>query len=67
VHAGDNIIATVDVAMATDGSGPLTLDLFKKMNGKSVFDSDKVVMVLDHYVLCPNDKVEILQDYCIFL
>lgn len=62
VYAGDNIIANVDVAMATDGSGPLTIDLFKKMAGQSVFNPEKVVMVLDHYVPCPNDKVAALHD-----
>ena len=61
-HAGDNVIAGIDVAMATDGSGPLTLDLFYKMGGKTVFDPEKVIMVLDHYVPCPNDKVAALQD-----
>lgn len=62
VRAGDNIIAAIDLAMATDGSGPLTLDLFRKMGGQSVFDPEKVVMVLDHYVPCPNDKVAALHD-----
>jgi 3-isopropylmalate/(R)-2-methylmalate dehydratase large subunit len=62
VHAGDNIIAFVDLAMATDASGPLTLDIYKKMDGKGVFDPDKIVMVLDHYVPCPNDKVAAMHD-----
>ena len=62
VHAGEDIVASVDLVMATDGSGPLALDLFKKMDGKAVFDPEKIVMVLDHYVPCPNDKVAALQD-----
>jgi len=62
VLAGDNIIATIDLAMATDGSGPLTLDFFRKMGGVKVFDPVKVVMVFDHYVPCPNDKVAAMQD-----
>ena len=33
VRAGETINATVDVVMATDGSGPLTIDFFNKMEG----------------------------------
>jgi 3-isopropylmalate/(R)-2-methylmalate dehydratase large subunit len=62
VRAGDSVVASIDAAMATDGSGPLTIDLFRKMGGTSVFDPDKVVMVFDHYVPCPNDKVAALHD-----
>ena len=61
-HAGDNIIASVDLAMATDASGALTLDIYKKMDGKGVFDPDKIIMVFDHYVPCPNDKVAAMHD-----
>ena len=57
VYAGDVTMAAVDVVMATDGSGPLTLDFYQKMEGKGVFDPERVLMVLDHYVPCPNDKV----------
>lgn len=62
VHTGDVIMARVDAVMATDGSGPLTLEFFRKMEGNSVFDPGRVLMVLDHYVPCPNDKVAGLQD-----
>jgi len=62
VYTGDVTMAKVDVVMATDGSGPLTLDFFQKMEGKGVFDPSRVLMVLDHYVPCPNDKVARLHD-----
>lgn len=62
VHAGETVIAAIDVAMATDGSGPLTLDFFRQMGGDRVFDPERVLMVLDHYVPCPNDKVAGLHD-----
>lgn len=62
VWAGETVIAAIDLAMATDGSGPLTLDLFAKMGGTRAFDPGKVVLVLDHYVPCPNDKVARLHD-----
>jgi 3-isopropylmalate/(R)-2-methylmalate dehydratase large subunit len=61
-YAGDSIVARVDVVMATDGSGPLALEFFRQMGGTRTFDGTKVLMVLDHYVPCPNDKVAALQD-----
>jgi 3-isopropylmalate/(R)-2-methylmalate dehydratase large subunit len=61
-HAGESIVARVDVVMATDGSGPLALEFFHRMGGTRTFDASKVLMVLDHYVPCPNDKVAALQD-----
>lgn len=62
VFAGESIVARVDVVMATDGSGPLALEFFRRMGGTRSFDGTKVLMVLDHYVPCPNDKVAALQD-----
>jgi 3-isopropylmalate/(R)-2-methylmalate dehydratase large subunit len=51
------VIAFIDLAMATDGSGPLAIELFQQMNKKELRDPEKIIMVLDHYVPCPNDKV----------
>lgn len=62
VSAGQLIIADVDLAMATDGSGPLTIDIFYKMGKEATWDPSKIVFVLDHYVPCPNDKVSRLHD-----
>jgi 3-isopropylmalate/(R)-2-methylmalate dehydratase large subunit len=62
VFAGESVVARVDVVMATDGSGPLALEFFRRMGGTRSFDGKKVLMVLDHYVPCPNDKVAALQD-----
>ena len=61
-YAGESVTASVDLLMATDGSGPLTLEFFRKMGGKKTVDPAKVLMVLDHYVPCPNDKVAAMQD-----
>ena len=62
IAAGDTVVASVDLAMATDGSGPLTIQLFREMEFSKVWDPGKVLMVLDHYVPCQNDKVAGLQD-----
>lgn len=61
-YAGETIVARVDLVMATDGSGPLALDCFRRMGGTRTFDGTRVLMVLDHYVPCPNDQVAALQD-----
>jgi len=60
--AGETVVASIDLAMATDGSGPLTIELFHQMKIGKLHDPAKIIMVLDHYVPCPNDKVARLQD-----
>jgi len=62
VRAGDHVVASVDLAMATDGSGPLAIELFNQMDPECIWDPQKILMVLDHYVPCPNDKVSGLHD-----
>lgn len=57
VKPGDLIITPVDGVMATDTTAPLALKAFKAMNGKSVFDKDKVILVLDHAVPPPNERI----------
>jgi 3-isopropylmalate/(R)-2-methylmalate dehydratase large subunit len=68
VRAGDMVVANIDLVMATDGSGPLAIELFRQMEVKRVWDPKRVLMVLDHYVPCPNDKVarlhEIMRAFC---
>ena len=48
-RAGDLVICDVDYAMATDGSAPMAIDYFEQMGGAGVFDSQRVVFVMDHY------------------
>ena len=62
VKAGETVIANVDLAMATDGSGPLAIDLYNKIGKGDVYDPEKVIMAIDHYVPCPNRKVSRLHD-----
>ncbi len=55
VHAGELIEANVDIVMANDITGPMTLPIFKKMSDK-VFDKNKVVLVPDHFT--PNKDIK---------
>ncbi len=61
-YASETVVAAIDLAMATDGSGPLAIDLFHQMEKGKLRDPAKIIMVLDHYVPCPNDKVARLHD-----
>jgi 3-isopropylmalate/(R)-2-methylmalate dehydratase large subunit len=62
VYAGEVVLPSVDLAMATDGSGPLSIELLHQMGKDGVKNSQNVIMVIDHYVPCPNDKVARLLD-----
>src|SRR5437016_14030406 len=48
-RAGDLVICAVDYAMATDGSAPMAIDYFEQMGGAEVFDSRRIIFVMDHY------------------
>ncbi|MEM2875681.1 MAG: homoaconitase large subunit [Candidatus Bathyarchaeia archaeon] len=52
---GEIVEARVDGAMVNDITGPLTVESFRKMGAKKVWDPDKIVVVLDHQV--PADSV----------
>lgn len=58
VGVGEVVIAPVDLAMATDGSAPLAIDLFAQF-GPAVRCAapERIVLIKDHYAPCPNDKV----------
>lgn len=61
VRAGDVIMAQVDAAMSNDASGPLTIEIFQKMEATQVPYPERVAFILDHYVPCPDSKVAKLQ------
>jgi 3-isopropylmalate/(R)-2-methylmalate dehydratase large subunit len=48
-RAGDVVVCDVQMALATDGSAPMTIDYFEAMGGTRVFDGDRVLMSRDHY------------------
>lgn len=48
-RAGDVIVCSVDWVLATDASGPMTIDYFERMGGTTLFDPKRVVFALDHY------------------
>jgi len=50
VSPGEIVEAKVDVAMVNDITGPLTIESFQKIGVKKVWDSKRIVIVLDHQV-----------------
>ncbi len=56
VKPGELINAKVDVALGNDITAPIAIELFKKSGAKKVFDRERVVLVLDHFV--PNKDIK---------
>ncbi len=55
VEPGEIIEARIDLALANDITAPLSLEEFHKVGATRVFDSEKVVFVLDHFT--PNKDI----------
>ena len=50
VSPGEIVEAKIDVAMTHDLTGPLAIKSFHEIGAKKVWDSNKVVIILDHLV-----------------
>jgi 3-isopropylmalate/(R)-2-methylmalate dehydratase large subunit len=62
VGAGDFCIVDIDLVMATDGNGPLAIRILKEeLGSNTVFDPDRVVLVIDHCGPSPNEGTSNLQ------
>jgi 3-isopropylmalate/(R)-2-methylmalate dehydratase large subunit len=62
-EAGEIVMANIDVAMTHDLTGPLSVDSFKKIGVRRVWDPDKIVVIFDHQV--PADSLEAAQNHII--
>ena len=61
VSASEIVLAQVDLLMGHDWNTHLTIQVLKDMGVEKVFDPGKVVLVLDHAVPSPNEKVSEMQ------
>jgi len=59
VEPGEIVYCKVDLALANDITAPLAIESFYKMGAKKVFDSEKVVLVPDHFT--PNKDIQSAQ------
>lgn len=48
--------ANVDVAMAHDLTGPLTVESFRKIGAEKVWDNQRIVIVFDHLVPASSER-----------
>jgi 3-isopropylmalate/(R)-2-methylmalate dehydratase large subunit len=55
VEPGEIIEAKIDLALANDITAPLALEEFEKAGANSVFDPERVALVLDHFT--PNKDI----------
>jgi 3-isopropylmalate/(R)-2-methylmalate dehydratase large subunit len=55
--AGDIIIVSVDLAMAQDSTGPLAIRSLNEMGISKLYDTSKVLLVIDHTFPAADEKV----------
>lgn len=60
VLAGQLIMANLDMVMANDITGPVSIKEMDKFNKKGVFDKDKVALIPDHF--SPNKDIKSAQN-----
>jgi len=69
VKPGENIWCDVDVLMSNDVIAPQMIGIFEEQLGKDgkVWDSEKVVLIPDHYIFTADDKahrnIDIMRDF----
>ena len=56
VKAGQLIEAELDLALGNDITSPVAINEMKKMDRKTVFDKDKIALVMDHFI--PNKDIK---------
>jgi 3-isopropylmalate/(R)-2-methylmalate dehydratase large subunit len=62
VKPGEIIIIPVDVAMVQDGTGPLTVEMVRKLMGKDVAKNpEKTLIVIDHASPSPRKELSNMQ------
>ena len=68
VEAGQLVLVDLDLVLGNDITSPVAIKAFKQMGKESVFDKEKVTMVMDHFA--PNKDIKAAQqcmmcrDFC---
>lgn len=57
VHAGELVIANVDVAAVQDGTGPLTVQEFKKLGIAKLKNPERCILFIDHAAPSPRKEL----------
>ena len=56
VKAGQLIEADLDLVLGNDITSPVAINEMQKMNNQTVFDKDKIALVMDHFI--PNKDIK---------
>ena len=56
VKAGQLIEADLDLVLGNDITSPVAIAEMEKMNTQTVFDKDKIALVMDHFI--PNKDIK---------
>ena len=57
VHAGELVISRVDVAAVQDGTGPLTVQEFKKLGKEKLHNPERSILFIDHAAPSPRKEL----------
>ncbi len=57
VKAGELVIAKVDVTAVQDGTGPLTVQEFKKLGKEKLFNPERTILFIDHASPSPRKEL----------
>lgn len=57
VQAGELVIARVDVAAVQDGTGPLTIQEFKKLGKNKLANPNRTILFIDHAAPSPRKEL----------
>ena len=57
VHAGELIISKVDVCAVQDGTGPLTVQEFKKIGKPKLNNPERTILFIDHASPSPRKEL----------
>ncbi len=67
VHAGELVISRVDVTAVQDGTGPLTVQEFKKLGKDKLFNPERTILFIDHASPSPRKELSnthtVLRDF----
>lgn len=67
VHAGELVISRVDVTAVQDGTGPLTVQEFKKLGKQKLYNPNRTILFIDHASPSPRKELSnthsILRDF----
>jgi len=57
VTPGELVISNIDVVMVQDGTGPLAVNEFKKMNKTKLFNPKRTILFIDHAAPSPRKEL----------